>query len=62
MTPAPGLYKGQSYYGQGEQILFAQRGQSREAFPIIKLQNYSNNIVNFRMRKNQEVKRNIIDC
>ena len=33
MTPAPGLYKGQSYYGQSEQILFAQRGQSREAFP-----------------------------
>ena len=33
MTPAPGLYKGLSYYGQSEQILFAQRGQSREAFP-----------------------------
>ena len=34
MTPAPGLYKGQSYYDQSEQILFAQRGQSREAFPV----------------------------
>ena len=33
MTPTPGLYKGQSYYDQSEQILFAQRGQSREAFP-----------------------------
>ena len=33
MTPAPGLYKGQSYYGQGEQILFGQKGQSRVAFP-----------------------------
>jgi len=34
LTPAPGLYKGQSYYGQGEQILFGQRGQSRVAFPV----------------------------
>jgi len=33
LTPTPGLYKGQSYYDQSEQILFAQRGQSREAFP-----------------------------
>ena len=51
MTPAPGLYKGQSFYDQSEQILFAQRGQSRVAFPTYKNIDYTNHLLKFEQNK-----------